>query len=427
MEKQGNGKLWAGIIIGAVGMLAACSIFMIVCSINFRIVLLPKSENSVWGDNGQSISESSGDSQEGGVGTKTTLEEMIAKIGLLEQYIDKYYLYDVEDVNYVDGIYKGMIESLDDVYSVYYTKEEYDKLKEQTSGNYCGLGAYVSQDPDTGDISVVQVIKGSAAEDIGMKAGDIIYSVDGKKASGEDISTVVSWLKGEEGTTAELEYYRDGKKLKDTITRKQVETESVASQMLDGKIGYIQVSTFAEATEKQFKKAVDDLKGKDAKGLIIDLRDNGGGLLTASVDMVNCLIDDGVIVSTRTKSGEESVYEADEEESCDLPIVILINGNSASASEVFSGALKDHKKATLVGTKSFGKGIVQTVLELNDHSAIKLTTAEYFTPSGNNIQGIGIEPDVEVELDTEALKDGYEMEKDNQLNEAIKVMEDMVE
>lgn len=420
-RNSGNGKLIAGIIAGAAGMLVILSVLLIVCSVNFRIVLLPASENAVWSGTGQDKIKEGEESRK-----STTLEEMVSKISTLEQYINRYYLYDVKDVNYVEGIYKGMLESLNDIYSVYYTKEEYSDLQEHTTGNYCGLGAYVSQDPDTGDISIVQVIKGSAAEEIGMKTGDVIYSVDGKKVSGEDLSTVVSWLKGEEGTTVGLEYYRDGELIKDVITRRQVETESVEYEMLKDGIGYIMVTTFADNTTTQFRNALNDLKKQGAEGIIIDLRDNGGGLLDACVEMADCILEEGVIVSTETKIGEEKVYEADAGEYLSLPVIILINGNSASASEVFSGALKDHQKATLIGTKSFGKGIVQTVLPLNDGSAIKLTTAEYFTPSGSNIQGIGIEPDIEIELDQEALKDGYEKEKDNQLNKALEVMEGMI-
>ena len=420
--KTDNKKFILGAAMGAAVMLLMVSVLIIVCSVKYRIILVPLSSgNSVWEESSKSNTE------EEDTGENYTVESMISKINLLKQYIDKYYLYDTKGVDYVDGIYKGMIKSLDDVYSVYYTKDEYDKLMEQTKGNYCGLGAYVSQDPDTGDISVVKVIKDSAAEDIGLKTGDIIYAVDGKKASGEDISTVVSWLKGEEGTTAELEYYRDGKIIKDTITRREVETESVEYEMLEGKVGYIQITTFADNTPDQFHNALFDLKAKGAKGIIIDLRDNGGGLLDACVEMADCILEDGVIVSTKTKVGKEEVFSADAEEFLSLPVIILINGNSASASEVFSGALKDNGKAVLLGTKSFGKGIVQTLLSLNDGSALKLTTSEYFTPSGKNIQGVGIEPDIKVELDKEALKDGYKKENDNQLNEAVKEMKKMME
>lgn len=413
-------KLFTGIAVGAVGMLIIFSVLIIICSVNYRIILVPTSSGSyVWEENGEGAEDNGG--------KKSSVEMMISKITLLKQYIDKYYLYDVDNIDYVDGIYKGMVGSLNDVYSVYYTKDEYDRLKEQTKGNYCGLGAYVQQDPDTGDISIVKVIKNSAAEEIGMQTGDIIYTVAGKKVSGEDLSTVVSWLKGEEGTTTEIEYYRNGKLLKDTIVRKQVETESVEYEMLEDGVGYIQVSTFADNTPKQFHDGLNILKAQGAKGIIIDLRDNGGGLLDACVEMTDCILEDGVIVSTKTKAGKEAVYSANAKESLNLPVIILINGSSASASEVFSGALKDNGKAVLLGTKSFGKGIVQTLLPLEDGSALKLTTSEYFTPSGKNIQGIGIEPDIKVELDTEALKDGYKKENDNQLNEAVREMKKMME
>lgn len=420
MENNENNRFLLGILTGICGMLIVFSISAIVLFLNYKVMLLPVSEKNVQGTD----VEDSANAQSGvnKTGIKSNMDKIVSKLEVLEGYINKYYLYDTDSVDFTDGICKGLIGSLDDVYSVYYSKEDYDKLKEQTSGNYCGLGAYVSQDPDTGQISILQVIKNSPAEDIGLQTGDIIYAVDGQLAAEKDLSTVVSWLKGLAGTSAELEYYRNGEKLKATFTRREIETESVAFEMLKDSIGYIQVSTFADSTTHQFCEAVDELEKKGAKGFIIDLRDNGGGLLDVSTDMANYILDSGLIVSTKTKAGVENEIEADAEHSLDAPVIVLINGNSASASEVFAGALKDHNKAVLVGTKSFGKGIVQTLFPLNDGSAVKITTSEYFTPSGKNIQGTGIEPDVNIELDKEALKDGYEKEKDSQLNKALETM-----
>lgn len=420
MENNGNNRFLLGVLTGICGMLIVFSISAIVLFLNYKVMLLPVSGKNVQGtDVEDSANAQSGTNK---TGIKSNMDKIVSKLDVLEGYINKYYLYDTDSVDFTDGICKGLIGSLDDVYSVYYSKEDYDKLKEQTSGNYCGLGAYVSQDPDTGQISILQVIKDSPAEDIGLQTGDIIYAVDGQLAAEKDLSTVVSWLKGIAGTSAELEYYRDGEKHKATFTRREIETESVAFEMLKDSIGYIQVSTFADSTTHQFCEAVDELEKKGAKGFIIDLRDNGGGLLDVSTDMANYILDSGLIVSTKTKAGVESEVEADAEHCLDAPVIVLINGNSASASEVFAGALKDHNKAVLVGTKSFGKGIVQTLFPLNDGSAVKITTSEYFTPSGKNIQGTGIEPDVNIELDKDALKDGYEKEKDSQLNKALEVM-----
>lgn len=350
------------------------------------------------------------------------------KIALLEQYIDTYYLRDADKKEYAEGIYKGLIESLEDPYSTYFTKEEYEEVMTKSSGTYCGIGASVRQDAKTGAIIIVSPFQDGPADKAGILPDDIVYKVDEKEVTGEDLSEVVSKMKGEEGTTVELSLLRENEIIDVTVTRKQVENPTVQTKMLEKEnIGYIKVSGFEEVTAKQFREALEELENKGEQGLIIDLRGNGGGRLEVVVDMLDRMLPEGVIVSTKTKEGKGEEYHSTDKEKFHKPLAVLINGNSASASEVFAGAIQDYKIGKLVGTTSFGKGIVQTVFKLNDGSAVKLTTSEYFTPKGRNIHGKGLEPDVKVELDENLSKKIIlEETEDNQLKKAIDVVNDMI-
>lgn len=349
-------------------------------------------------------------------------EEIEDKIITLQNFIDRYYLNEVDINDLADGIYKGLVDSLGDVYSTYYTAEEYQDMMEKSSGEYCGIGAVMSQSASTGAITAITVYEGTPAMKGGMLPGDVLCSVDGKDISGMELSAVVSMVKGEEDTQVELGVIHMGEEKETilTMTRKKIELPTVQHKMLDGDIGYISISTFDKVTVKQFKEALDDLEAQNEKGLIIDLRDNGGGLLTSVVDMLDYMLPEGLIMYTETKYGKGDEYNSTDEEQFTKPLVLLINGNTASASEVFTGAIQDYGLGTVVGTTSFGKGIVQSVMPLNDGSAIKLTTAKYFTPKGRNIHGTGLEPDVTVDLD-ESLKNKVviSMEEDNQLAVAI--------
>ena len=353
-----------------------------------------------------------------------------SKVVLLDKYIDKYYLSGTENVEMAEGIYKGYLDSLEDPYSVYYTKKEYQDLLETTTGTYCGIGAVVSQNMDTGIITIVEPYEGSPAAEAGILPGDIIYKVEGEEVTGEDLTQVVAKMKGEEGTDVDVTVFRSStnKYIDVTITRRQIEIETIDYEMLDNSIGYIEVTSFDGVTAEQFRNALDDLEKQGQKGLIIDLRDNGGGRLDIVVDMLDRMLPEGVLVSTKTREGKGATYESTDEEKFDKPLVVLMNGNSASASEVFAGAIQDYEAGTLVGTTSFGKGIVQTIFDLQDGSAVKLTTSEYFTPKGRNIHGDGLTPDVEVELDEDLLTQlSIEKEDDNQLQAAIEEIEKMVE
>lgn len=342
------------------------------------------------------------------------------KLETIEGLIDKNFYFEDDEQSKQDGIIKGYMEGLDDPYSVYYTQEEYASFLEDTEGEYVGVGVQVSQDADTKTITVVKVFDGPAGE-AGIEAEDIITEVNGEDISDQDIDTVVDKIRGEEGTEVTIAVYRssDGEDHEFTMPRRKVENPTVEYKMLADNIGYIEVSSFYEVTGQQYIDAVEDLNAQGMEGLIVDLRGNGGGLLEIAVDMLDYMLPAGKIVYTEDKDGNvTSEYKSTDDEQFTKPLAILVNGYSASASEIFAGAIKDYGIGTLVGTNTFGKGIVQRVFPLEDGSAVKLTIAKYFTPNGNDIHKVGIKPDIEVELDRDAYKES-KGEKDNQLQAAV--------
>ncbi len=348
---------------------------------------------------------------------KQTNEKLEAISGL----IDKNFYFEEEEKKLQDGIIRGYMEALDDPYSVYYNAEEYASFLEDSGGEYVGVGVQVSQNPDTNVITVVKVFEDGPAEKAGLMAEDVIDKVDGEDISNQDIDTVVKKIRGQEGTDVTLTVYRssDGKTYDLQMKRRKVENPTVTSKMLDHNIGYVSVSSFYEVTANQYIQAVDELKQQGMEGLIVDLRDNGGGLLDIAVDMLDYMLPEGKLVYTEDKDGNvTSEYSSTDDEQFTLPLVVLVNGYSASASEIFAGAIKDYGTGMLVGTNTFGKGIVQRMFPLNDGSAVKLTIAKYFTPNGNDIHKIGIKPDVEVEFDAQAYRESNG-EKDNQLEKAV--------
>lgn len=358
-------------------------------------------------------------------------DEVSKKSEELYNTIDDYYLNEIDNNKLQDGIYKGMVDSLGDQYTVYYNAEEYKQFTTSSSGTYCGIGVAVSQNASTGAITVVKTFKKGSGEKEGMLPGDIIYKVKGKKIEGLELSKVVSQIKGEEGTYVKVTVLRDGKEIEFNLERRKLEIDTVTYRIeeKDGKkIGYIAVSEFDEVTASQFKNAIAELEKEGIKGLVIDLRDNPGGLLDVTCEMLDRMIKKGILVYTVDKNGKRIDEEATDNLSFDKPVAILVNGNSASASEVFSGAMKDYNVATLVGTKTFGKGIVQSIVPFGDGSAMKVTVSRYYTPNGINIHGTGIEPDVEVKLDEKAIKDGkLDRKEDNQLDKALDVITDKLE
>ena len=350
------------------------------------------------------------------------------KILELQNLIEKHYMGDVKEKNLEDGVYKGYINGLNDPYSVYYNKKETKELYESTGGEYSGIGAVMSQNTETGVITLVQIYKDSPAEKAGLKENDILYKVEGKEVTGKDLSKVVSKVKGEKGTTVELTVLRgeDAKEVTVTATRDTVQAQTIEYKMMDDKIGYIRVSEFDTVTYDQYKEALDDLEKQGMTGLVVDLRNNPGGSLSTVCDMLDLMLPKGLIVYTEDKNGKKTEMKSDEEHQFTKPLAVLVNGNSASASEIFAGAVQDYGIGTIVGTTTYGKGVVQSIRQLSDGSAIKLTVANYYTPKGNNINKTGIKPDIEVSLDTSLLnknKDEITHDEDNQLQEAIKAVE----
>lgn len=356
-------------------------------------------------------------------------KQIVDKLTFLEMLVDNYYLEGVDPKVYADGIYKGFISSLNDPYSTYYTAEEYKALMESSSGVYRGIGATVSQNVKTGVITIVKPFKTGPAYEAGLLPGDIIYMVEGEEATGVDLTEVVSKMKGEEGTKVRISILREGetKPMEFTITRRQIEVPTIDYQMLEDNIGYIEISEFDEITVSQFKEAVDKLEAKGMKGLVVDVRNNPGGLLEAVCKMLDRLLPKGLLVYTEDKYGNRVEEKAEDSQMLKVPLAVIINGNSASASEIFAGAVQDYGIGTIVGTTSFGKGIVQKVIPLTDGTAVKLTISKYFTPKGRNIHGTGITPDVEVELNEELLKEiEIPQKKDNQLQKAIEVVKEKI-
>ena len=357
---------------------------------------------------------------------KVLNRKTIGKIEELLAYIDLYYNdeYDADDVR--DAIYEGTLSGLGDPYSVYYTADDYKDLQISTSGNYYGIGAGLLQNAKTMEVTVSKVYEGTPAEDAGLEDGDQILKVDDVETTSMELSNLVKKIRGEEGTTVHLQIYREssGETLEVDVKRANVDLPSVSYEMLDGSIGYIQISEFQSNTAKQFKAAVKDLQSQDMKSMIVDVRSNPGGLITSVVDILDQILPEGTVVYTEDKYGKRENYTSDS--NClKLPIAVLVNENSASASEIFAGAIKDYNYGTLIGVKTFGKGIVQTVYPLEDGDAIKITTAKYYTPNGNYIHKVGITPDIEVEYNYSGPKDEkYDKKYDNQLQKAIEVLQD---
>lgn len=351
--------------------------------------------------------------------------KMFSKLTFIEACIDKYFLNETDASELETHVYKGLMEGLGDPYAEYYSKEEYEQLMEEDSGEYFGVGITVREDSDTGYVIIDAVNKNGPAYEAGLQVGDIIMAVDGEDTSKLGLQDTVKAIKGKK-EPSELTIHRDHDSFEVKVDKSEIELESVTWQMLDGKIGYISIAQFVENTFSQFEEAAAALEKEEMRGLVIDLRDNGGGLLTSCVDMVSQFLPkDQLIVYTEDKEGKRTEFNSVSEETLEVPLVILVNENTASASEIMSGCLKDYGLATLVGEKTFGKGIVQNVLPLSDGSAIKMTVSKYYTPKGNNIHDVGIEPDVKVELsDKKWLKVRLNKATDTQLEKALELMKE---
>ncbi len=413
-KQQGKGLFYSGLVSGLVLSLLIVSIVFLATRIQTFVNIRTQKNSNI-----QSNLE---------LNTDSLLDDSVkAKIQGIESLMKAYFYHDnIDEDAMEDGIYKGMVDSLGDPYSVYYTSEEFQEFSQATEGIYYGIGAAISMDKNTTLPKISTVFDDTPAQQAGLRENDIIYEVNGASTYGQTTTEVVAQIKGEEGTSVNLTIFREDASdyLYIDVTRGKVETPTVTFEMLDGETAYIQIGEFDSVTINQFSDALTSAKDNKMEGLIIDLRSNPGGSMDAVVEVARMLLPEGMIVYTENKYGERVEYTCEGKNEIDVPLVVLINGNSASAAEILAGAVKDYKIGTLVGTTTFGKGIVQQVVTLNDGSAIKVTVSSYFTPNGNNIHEIGVEPDVICEFDAEAYygEENY----DNQLDEARKVLAEKI-
>ena len=344
------------------------------------------------------------------------------KLNMLSNVIDQYYLYgdDIDEKAMQDGIYNGYASGLGDPYTVYYNEEQTRDLLESTTGEYSGIGATLLQNYQTRQVTIGNIYKDSPAEEAGLKTGDILYQVDDHVIDKEDLSEIVSWIKGEEGTEVALHVYRgeNAEEVVCTATRRKIETQTVEYEMKEDQIGYLRILEFDTVTLKQFENALTDLENQGMKGLVIDLRSNPGGNLDTVVDMLRMILPEGTIVSTKDKDGNVIEEKNEEDHEFKKPLAVLVNQASASASEIFAGAVQDYGVGKIVGMTTYGKGVVQQLVNLGDGTCLKVTIAEYFTAAGRSINKKGITPDVEVEY----VADPDHEDADTQLDKAIEVV-----
>lgn len=431
---ENKNKFWKGALVGA---LLTAFAGLIIVGMSLGIFLIGRTAI----DGPQQAAESNqAENQDGSL----DLNRITKKITTLQQIIDKYYLFDEDTTKVEDWIYKGMMYGLNDPYTTYYTAEEYQKLSEDTEGEYHGIGVMISQNRSTGIITVIKVFKDTPAAEAGMRPGDVLYKVGDMEVTGMDMDILVKdYIKGKDGSEVALTVFRqdEGEYVDLKMERRNVTVQTVEYQMLEDHVGYIAVSQFDVVTAGQFKAAVDDLEKQGMKKLLVDLRNNPGGVLDAVVGMLDYILPDDLMIEgdkdlVRTnpeatllvymadKNGKGGQEYASDGHALDIPMAVLVNGESASASEVFTGAMKDYGRATVVGTKTFGKGIVQNLIPLDNGTAIKMTTAHYYTPSGFDLHGKGIEPDVEVELKEEFKNQiTVDVKEDNQIQAALKALD----
>lgn len=395
----------SGMIIGAVS--AFMAVILLILSV--AAVCIAKGYIHI-GVNGDVYIQSDAVTDSDGIGS-----EVEGKLNAIDSVLESFYFGDVDDETAKDNIYKAYLSSYGDKYTMYYTADEYKALKESTNGRFYGIGA-VCQLSGEGGVLLVDVYDNGAGYQAGLRSGDRVVNVDGRDITDMELSSAVALIKGDKGTSVTLEVIRGTERLTFSAVRDAVEAKTVSYTLLDNNIGYLSISQFEEVTTKQFKAAVEDLQSQGMKGLVIDIRNNPGGLLDTVVGMLKYMLPDGLIVYTEDKQGNRKEYKGQDNDEFNLPLAVIVNGNSASASEIFAGAIQDYGKGTIIGTQTYGKGIVQTVKPLTDGSAIKFTIAKYFTPKGQDIHGKGVTPDMVVEYDTDA-------DVDTQLDAAIKNVE----
>ena len=349
----------------------------------------------------------------------------VQKIEYLEKLIDQEYLGEVDNDEMAEGVYAGLVYGLGDVYSRYYTADEYAQETASTDGAYAGIGVSIQKNKN-GGVQIAECYEGGPGADAGLQTGDVITAINDTDVTDMELSDVVSLIRENKDKTIVLTVFRENeeKSREISVDVTDVELPSVFGEMLDKKTGYIQITQFTGVTPQQYKDMFAELKDKGMERLVIDLRDNPGGLLTSVCDILREILPEGLIVYTEDKYGNREEETCDGKNKLDMPLAVLLNENSASASEIFAGAVQDHGVGTIVGTTTYGKGVVQELRQLSDGSAVKLTVSNYYTPNGNSINKVGIKPDVEVKLASVLLnKDEITHEEDNQLQKALNVIE----
>lgn len=414
MEEKSNKKFWKGVLTGALGMVLII-VIAVGTAVAENVLIIEKNPNIAI----QQASESD---------SRPISDKVQTKLNTLEKYVQSGFLFDIDQKKLEEYLYKGYIAGLNDIYSAYYTKEEFEQMNESISGTYYGIGVMVSKDKE-GQISVVRVFENCPGAEAGILPNDRIVKVGDVLVTGMELNEVVKHIKGEEGTKVAITVFResDNEYHEVEVERRNVENPTVTHEMLENQIGYLQITEFDEITVTQFEQAMQDLEQQGMKGLIIDVRNNPGGLLSSVVKILEGILPEGKIVYTKDKNEQGKTYMSEGKTPFTKPMAVLVNENSASAAEIFSGAIKDYKLGTLIGKTTFGKGIVQTVLPLSDGSALKMTVSRYYTPSGVCIHETGITPDIEVTLD-ETLQQQINIEKsqDTQLQKAMEIVNDKI-
>ena len=358
-------------------------------------------------------------------GNKDLIEKIETKLGIVQANIDADYLGEIDENKILESTVKGYVAGLEDEYSEYFTKEELEEYKSNNiEGAYVGIGVYIIQDVENNAIRVIAPISESPAEEAGIRPGDYIVKIDGEEVTGEDIEEASNKMKGEEGSKVKLQILRGEETIDLEVERKNVKVNHVESEIYEDKIGYLKIASFDENCSVEFEEKLEELQSKNIESLIIDLRNNGGGIVDEALSIADLFTDkDATLLITKDKDGNEEVRKSTPDKQLDLPVIVLTNENTASASELLVGVLKDYNIATSVGTVTFGKGVIQELLTLPDESGLKITTNEYYTPNGNKINKIGIEPDEKVELPDEYKNVlSVPKDKDTQLNKAIELL-----
>ena len=349
-------------------------------------------------------------------------EQMYQKIQKIDEVVSDNSLYNVDGETLLNAIGQGVVSGIGDPYAVYYSSSQYQKLLDQQNGDAVGIGVSLQEDSSGDYAVVVQVYQDSPAESAGLRQGDLILAVDGTSTRDLDLAEVTDALIGEKGTSVSLTYRRNGSDSTVEITRRQFSQSSVTFQVVDGDIGYLRISSFEEDTPSLFNDALNDLQAQQVRGLVIDLRDNAGGDTNSCMECLDQLLPEGVLGYSRTSDGQRQILATSDSSEVDLPMAVLVNGNTASMAELFAVAVRDYEKGDLVGNTTYGKGVLQTLYTLDDGSAVQLTTAYFDPPASENFDGVGLTPDYEVDLGRDQLATIGSLDGDDQLEKAVSVL-----